>query len=72
MVKNEQLEKNLQAARQEVEQLRAPENNAVSALGEMMIMILVEVSTLEDTMWKLYEKFVTMHKLVDHVNDLQQ
>ena len=35
-------------------------------------MILAEVSTLESSMWKLYDGFVTMHKVVVRVHGLQQ
>lgn len=33
---------------------------------------LAEVSTLGDTMWKLYDGFVTMHKAIVCVHGLQQ
>jgi len=41
--KNEQLENNLQTARQQAEQFREIVKNAVSALEEMRTTILVEV-----------------------------
>ena len=37
MAENEQLEQNLQAARQEVENILSVAQNAVSALGEMSV-----------------------------------
>lgn len=43
---------------------REEEQNEISALGEMRTTILAEVSTLEGTMQKLYDRFVTVHKLV--------
>lgn len=72
MIENKQLEKNLQFVRQEVEQLRATTHNVVSTMGEMRTMILVEVSTLGETMWKFYDGFVTMHKVVVRFHGLQQ
>ena len=38
---------------------------------EMRKVILVEVSTLETTMRKLYDGFVTMHKAFIYVHHLQ-
>lgn len=38
----------------------------------MRKVILVEVSTPETTMWKLYDKFVTVHKEVVHLYGFQQ
>lgn len=45
MAENEKLENKLQAARQEVEQLWASMQNAVSTLGEMKTMILASINT---------------------------
>ena len=44
--------------------------NAVSALEEMRTVILTAVSTLEGIIWKLYNGFVTMHKVIVHVHGL--
>lgn len=41
-------------------------------MGEMRKVILFEISTLESTMWKIYDGFVTVNKVVVHVHDLQQ
>ena len=40
-------------------------------MDEMRKVIFVEVSTLETTMQKLYDRFVTMHKAVVHLYDFQ-
>ena len=72
MAENEQFAKSLQVVKQEVEKLQESTQNAVSGLGEMKTMILVEVSTLGDTMQKLYDRFLTVHKAVVHVHGLQQ
>lgn len=64
--------KNLQAAKQEAKQLQAAAQNTISALGEMKAAILVEVSALGETMWKLYDSFVTMHEVVVCLHGLQQ
>ena len=61
MTENDQLANSLQDARKEVEQLK--EKNAISVMEEMRKAILDEVSTLKTTMWKLYDGFVTMHKV---------
>ena len=58
--------------RKEAKQLQASEYNAVFALGEMRKAILVEVSTLEGTMRKLYDGVATVHKAVVCVHGLQQ
>ena len=55
LVENEQLTKNLQAARQGEKQSR--EQSAVSAMAEMRKVILVVASRLDTTMWKLYDEF---------------
>lgn len=41
-------------------------------MGEMRKIIPAKVLTLEDTMHKLYEVFVTMHKEVVYVHGLHQ
>lgn len=70
-IKNKQLEKNLQGVRKEAEKLQTLVQNSVSSLGETKTGILVEVSTLGDTMRKLYDGFVTVHKTTFYVHDLQ-
>lgn len=72
IAKNEKMAKNLQVVKQEAKQLQASTQNVVSAMGEMRKVILVEVTTLEETMWKLYDGFVTVHKEVICVYGLQQ
>lgn len=69
MTKNEQLANHLQASKEEAEQLLV---TTVSVLGEMRVVICIEVSTLGETMRKLYDGFVTVHKEVFHFHDLQQ
>lgn len=39
---------------------------------EMRKEILAKVSTLETAMWKLYDGFVTMHKVVFDLHGLKQ
>ncbi len=46
--------------------------NVVSDMGEMRKAILVEVSTLEGTMCKLYDIIVIVYKEVVYVHVLQQ
>jgi len=41
-------------------------------MAEMRKVIPIVVSTLETTMRKLYDEFVTVNKKVVHVHDLQQ
>ena len=38
----------------------------------MTAAILVEVSTLGETMWKIYDRFVTIHKAIIHLHGLQR
>lgn len=72
MVKNEKLEKNLQATRKEVKKIWESVQNAVYALGKMRTMILVEILALGDTIWNLYDGFVTTHKEFVCLHGLQQ
>ena len=69
LAENEQMEKNLQASTQEEEQLR--EHRTISIMSKMRKVILIEVSTLETTMRKIYDGFVTVHKAVFDVHVLQ-
>lgn len=48
------------------------EQSAGSTMVEMRKVILVEVSTLEATMQKLYEGFVIVHKVVVILHGFQQ
>lgn len=41
-------------------------------MGEMRASILSKVATLRVTMWKLYDRFSTMHKEIVHFHGLQQ
>lgn len=70
MTENEQLAKNLQATRKEAKQLQEITHNAVSALGDIRKVIFVEVSSLGETMQKLYDRFVTVHKEVFYLHGL--
>ena len=54
IVENDQMEKDLQEARQRIEQL------AGSTMTEMKKSIVVEISTLEATIWTMYNIFVTV------------
>lgn len=72
MVENEKLAKTLETSRQEAKQLLATMQNVVSTFEEMRTMILSEVSTLGDTLWKLYDGFFTVHKEVFHLHCLHQ
>ena len=58
LAENEHMAKNLQASRQKVEK------SIGSAMEKTRKVILAEVSTLETTMWKLYDGSVPMHKVV--------
>lgn len=66
LVENEQMEKNLQETRKKAEK------SVGSAMAEMTRGILANVSTLEATMWKLYDRFVTIHKEVVHLFGFQR
>ena len=70
LVENQQMEKNLQVVRKEAEKLR--DQSIVSVMEEMRKVIMAKVSTLDTTMWKLYDGFVTVHKAVVCVHGLQQ
>lgn len=70
LAKNEQMAEKLQVDRKELEQSR--EQSVGSTMVEMRKAILVEVSTLETTMQNFYDGFVTVHKVVFHVQRLQQ
>ena len=63
---NVHMENNMQAIMKWVEQ------STGSAMAKMRKVILAEVSTLEATMRKLYDGFVTMHKVVFHLYDFQK
>lgn len=58
--------KDLQAGKQRVEQ------SIGSAMVEMRKTIIVEVLTLETTMWKHYDGFVTVHNIVFHLYGFKQ
>ena len=58
--------KELQTARQREEQLIG------SARAEMKKVILIEVSSLETVMQRLYDRFITVHKAVVHLHGHQQ
>lgn len=66
LVENDWMEMYLQEAKQRKEQY------ARSTMAEMKKFILVELSTLETTMWKLYDKFFIVHKEVVHLYGFQQ
>jgi len=55
------MEKNLEATRKKVEQ------STRSTMAEIRKVILIEVSTLEATMRKIYEGFVIVHKANVHL-----
>jgi len=71
-VENEKLAQNLQVSRQEAKQLHATMQNAGFLLGELREEIPSEVSTIGETMQKLNDRFVTIHKAVFHLHGLQQ
>ena len=58
---NEHIPKNFQVARQK------SEKSTGSTMAEMRKVILTKVSTLEATMQKIYNRFVTVHKAVFHL-----
>ena len=58
--------KELQAAKQGGEQV------TTSSREELRRAILDEVLPLKTVMWNLYFKFVTVHKIVVHLNGWQQ
>lgn len=71
MAENEQqLAKNLQAARKEAEQLQPKMQNGVSTLGVMRTTILSELLSLGETMWKVYDGFVKVHEVVVRLHGL--
>jgi len=59
------MEKDLQEAGKSVEQ------SIGSSMENMRKEIFVEVSTLETTMHKFYDKFLTMHKAFVHLYGFQ-
>ena len=61
LVENDRMENELQEAKQRTKY------SAGFAMPEMRKLTLAEVSTLETTMRKLYDRFVTMHKVVVHI-----
>jgi len=55
------MEKNLQVARKKEEQ------SAGFVMVEMRKLILVEISTIEAIMQRIYDEVLTMHKVTSHL-----
>ena len=66
LAENARMEKDLQEAMQRTEQ------SVGSVMEEMRKVILAEVSTLETTMRKHYDKFFIVHKAIFHLYGFQQ
>lgn len=66
IAENEHMVKDLQATRKREEQ------PTWSTMAEMRKMILTKASTLEKVMWKMYDRFVTVHKAFVHLHGYQQ
>lgn len=62
ITKNKRMANELQVAKQR------EEKSIGSTRVEMNMAILVEVSALETVTWRLYDRFVTVHKVVFHLN----
>lgn len=66
IAENKRTTKELQAARQGEEQ------STTSTRAKMKKAILVKVSTLETVMQRVYDRFITVHKAILHLNGHQQ
>jgi len=62
VAENEHMTKELQATKQREEQ------SIGSAKSKMNMAILSKVLALETIMWRLYDTFITMHKVVVYVH----